>query len=234
MRTPPRSSLVFGALAVVSGLAAVWLMQSWAARIERARPDGGSPRTVVVAALDLARGTAITTDDLTTRTLPSAFAPPGSMTDVDALVGRTLAADVPSGEAVTPARLAGTAVGPVAAIVPADQRAYLMASGLPPGAVRPGDRIDVLATFGGGRSHVETVAEGLEVARTLAPRAGSPLPAATTTGSSGGDTLVLLVDPDTAERLAYAAAFAKLTVIVAPPLTASASPAPSVAPDAQP
>jgi pilus assembly protein CpaB len=217
--------MVFGGLAVVSGLAAVWLMQSWAARIERARPDGGSPRAVVVAALDLTRGTALTPDDLTTRTLPSAFAPPGSVTDVDALVGRTLAADVPSGEAVTPARLAGTAVGPVAALVPADRRAYLMASGLPPAAVRPGDRVDVLATFGGGRSHVETVAEGLEIARTLAGKAA--LPSVATTGSSGGDTLVLLVDTDTAQRLAFAAAFAKLTVIVAPPLTASASSLPS-------
>jgi pilus assembly protein CpaB len=234
MRMPPRSSLLFGTLAVVSALIAVWLMQAWAAGVERARPDGGSPRELVVAALDLSRGEVLTTEDIATRTLPANFAPPGAVADPAAIVGRTLAADVVAGEALTPARLVGTVAGPVAALVPVDRRAYLMPSGLPPGSVRPGDRVDVLATFGGGRSHVETVAEGLEVAYALKAR-GATTPTTSATGSSGGDTLVLLVDPDTAERLAYANAFAKLTVTVEPPSEAGpGSAAPPSTPSAAP
>jgi Flp pilus assembly protein CpaB len=77
--------------------------------------------------------------------------------------------------------------------------------------VRPGDRVDVLATYGGERPHTETVASGLEVLRVMSPA---------TSGAVGGGaevpSLVLLVSPLDAERLAYAKAFADLTVSIAP------------------
>jgi hypothetical protein len=70
--------------------------------------------------------------------------------------------------------------------------------------------VDVLATFGGQHPYTETAATGLEVLSVL--DAGGGLAGS---GTDQGPTLVLLVTPDAAERLAYAKAFADLTVTVA-------------------
>jgi Flp pilus assembly protein CpaB len=94
------------------------------------------------------------------------------------------------------------------------------------GAVRAGDHVDVLGTFGAGgagQPHTETVAEGLEVLFVL----GSGEPG----DQSGGDlsldvsgagagsavTLIVLVAPYQEEKLAFARAFANLEVAIAPP-----------------
>jgi len=82
---------------------------------------------------------------------------------------------------------------------------------MPAGSVRAGDRVDVLATFGGQRPYTDTVATGLEVLTVLAAEKG----AFTASGADLGPALVLLVTPDAAERLAYATAFADLTVTIA-------------------
>ena len=83
-------------------------------------------------------------------------------------------------------------------------------STLPPGSVVPGDRIDVLAMFGGRSPHTEVVATQIEVARIL--------PASSETGADA-DALVVVVDPTLASRFAYAMAFATITVAVRGPLT---------------
>jgi Flp pilus assembly protein CpaB len=82
---------------------------------------------------------------------------------------------------------------------------------MPAGSVRPGDRVDVLATFGGQRPYTETVATGLEVLSVLATDDA----AFAASGAEVGPTLVLLVTPDAAERLAYAKAFADLAITIA-------------------
>jgi hypothetical protein len=71
--------------------------------------------------------------------------------------------------------------------------------------------VDVLATFGGPRPYTDTVASGLEVLSVLDADEGT-----FAAGGSGGPSLVLLVGPEVAEELAYAAAFADLAVAVAP------------------
>jgi Flp pilus assembly protein CpaB len=116
-----------------------------------------------------------------------------------------------SGEALTQSRLAAPRSGPVAAIVPPGLRAFVVATDVPPEAVAAGDRVDVLATFGGGRPHTETVSTGLEVLSVL----GSGQTDALSGAPSDAPRLVLLVSPDTAERLAYAAAFGDLSVTIA-------------------
>jgi Flp pilus assembly protein CpaB len=83
---------------------------------------------------------------------------------------------------------------------------------MPAGEVHAGDRVDVLATFGGPHPHSETVASGLEVLMVLeGDEGGSAL-----SGSSEGPSLVLLVDPDVAERLAYAASFGTFSISIDP------------------
>jgi pilus assembly protein CpaB len=205
------ASRLFALLAVASGIAAFAIVREYAARLEALRPVVGQPMPVVVAAADLTRGTTIGASMVRVAPLPSTLAPPGSFPDATELEGRVLLTDVAEGEAITRTRLAARSAGPVAALVEPGLRAAVVDSGFPAGAVRPGDRVDVLATYGGERPHTETVASGLEVLRVMTSSPTSPV-------GSGSDvpSLVLLVSPLDAERLAYAKAFADLTVSIAP------------------
>jgi pilus assembly protein CpaB len=204
------ASRLFALLAVASGVAAFAIVHGYASRLEALRPVVGRPVPVVIAAADLARGASIGGSMLRVASLPSTLAPPGSFPDATELEGRVLLTDVTEGEAITRTRLAARSIGPVAALVEPGLRAAVVDSGLPRAAVRPGDRVDVLATYGGERPHTETVASGLEVLRVMAPSPSS-------IAGSGSETpsLVLLVSPLDAERLAYAKAFADLDVSIA-------------------
>jgi Flp pilus assembly protein CpaB len=216
-RKIPTSSLVFLSLSVVAGLSALLVMQGYAHRIEAARPDVGRPVKVVVAVAGITRGSIVTPDMVRDDQIPSMFVPPGAVPAVDDVVGRVVSADLAAGDVLTRTRLAGTQAGPVAALVPSGLRAFLIPSSLPPDAVRAGDRVDVLAAFEGGRPHVETVADGVEVSQVMAPSAGGGVGGVAGVDATTGPSLVLLVDPDTAASLAYAVTFAKLAVAIEPP-----------------
>jgi Flp pilus assembly protein CpaB len=205
----PTAAKVYLALAILGGIAAFALVRGYAARLEELRPALGDPRSVVVATRDIARGSELTHDALEIRKVPSTFVPPGSVS-LDAAIGRIVTSDLAEGEAVTETRLAERGTGRLAALVPAGLRAVTIEAVVPPGAVAPGDRVDVLATFGDGAPHVETVAEGLEVLLVVRPPGGG-------LGASGaaGSQLVLLTAPDVAERLAFARSFAELSVAIA-------------------
>jgi Flp pilus assembly protein CpaB len=209
-----RRSKALAALAVVAGSSAFLLVDAYAARLEALRPVAGGPVPVVVAVRPLARGTALGPDDLRVERVPSAFAPPGRFGTTEALQGRVLVSDLDEGEAVTATRL-GVAGGPVASLVPDGLRAFPIRPGPSAAAVRAGDRVDVLATFGGPRPYTDTVATGLEVLVVLEPDEG-----AFAAGGPGGPSLVLLVGPEVAEELAYATAFADLAVAIAPATSA--------------
>ena len=205
------ASSLFALLAVASGVAAFAIVRGYASRLDALRPVVGRPVPVVLAAADLTRGTSIGASMLRAAPLPSTLAPPGSFPDLTELEGRVLLTDVMEGEAITRTRLAARSVGPVAALVDPGLRAAVVDSGFPPGAVRPGDRVDVLATYGGERPHTETVASELKVLRVM-----SPSPSGAVGSGTGAPSLVLLVTSLDAERLAYAQAFADLAVSIAP------------------
>ncbi len=207
------ASKAFGVLAVASAAAAFLLVRGYVARLEALRPAVGSPVPVLVAVTDLSRGTTLSASMLREEDLPSAFAPPGALADTAGVEGRTLVSDLAEGEVLTRTRLGTEGAGPVAALVPPGLRAFAVPASLPPGAVRPGDLVDVLATFGGGRPHTETVATGLEVLMVLGAEANGEITAVAGTDGAG-PSLVLLVSPDQAERLAYALAFADLSVSI--------------------
>jgi Flp pilus assembly protein CpaB len=168
--------------------------------------------------MDLARGTALSDEMLHTSTVPEEFVPPGAVGDAASVVGRVLAADVDAGEILTRSRLAGSEIGPVAALVPDGLRAVVVPSGVPPGTLRAGDRVEVYATYGGGRPHTELVASELEVVRILTEdAAGAGGIGGTTTTGDTGVSVVLLVDGDAAARLAYARAFGQLQIAILGP-----------------
>jgi Flp pilus assembly protein CpaB len=199
------------ALAVVSGGAAFALVRGYEAEIERLRPAVGPAVPVVVAATPIARASAIPAGAVEVRGIPSGFAPPGRFGDPRRVVGRTALTALEPGEPVTRTRLAPPG-GPIAAVVPPGTVGFTVHVDVPVQAVRPGDLVDVLATFGGGRPHTETVAEAVDVLLVLA---GGSISTSALEGSST-PTLVLAATPDLSERLAYASAFATLSVAVRP------------------
>ena len=203
--------------AVVLGALAFVVVRGYQDRVEALHPAVGPPVNIVTAATDLARGTALSDEMLLTSTVPEEFVPPGAVRDIATVVGRVLTADIQAGEILTGSRLAATTVGPVAALVPESLRALVVPSGAPAGTIRAGDRIEVYATYGGGRPHTELVATDLEVVRVLA---GGTSSGSGVGGASTGDpgvALVLVVDADTASRLAYARAFGQLQVAILGP-----------------
>ena len=204
----PARSKAFAVLALAAGAGSFTLVRGYAAEIEALRP--GDPTAVVVATEPLERGTVLTEDALRVDRVPDAYAPPGAFGSVADAAGRTLVADLAEGEAVTRTRVGGEG-GPVAAQLESGLRAFVVNAGVPAGVLRPGDLVDVIATFGGPRPYSETVGSGLEVLSIVEDEDGT-----FEAGGANGPSLVLLVTPDVAERLAHAAAFGEISVSVGP------------------
>ena len=210
----PLASKILAVLGVLAGALAFVVIRGYQQRVEALHPAVGPLVTVVVAAGDLGRGSLVGDDMLRTASIPEAFVPPGAVRDAAAVTGRVLTADIDAGEILTRSRLAGPRVGPVAALVPEGLRAVVVPSGVPPGTLRAGDRVEVYATYGGGQPHTELVASGVEVVRILTEGStGGGIGGVTPTAGEGVD-LVLLVEATTAEQLAYARAFAQLQVAI--------------------
>jgi pilus assembly protein CpaB len=206
------ASKVWAALAIVFGFAAFVLVHGYTQRVQALAPALGRPVPVLVASHDLARGTRLSEDVLRRVTVPAKFEPPGAMSNPKSADGRVLLAGLAEGEPLTVTRLAPARAGPIAALVPEGFRALSVPVELPAGSVHPGDRVDLLATFASGRHHVETVATALEVLLVLSSTdAGGGV-----ADTSGSDlrTLVVLATPGQAESLAYAKAFAAVSVLI--------------------
>jgi pilus assembly protein CpaB len=221
-RKLPRSSFVLLSASVASALSAALVMRAYAHRLDVARPDGGPPIAVVAAVAHVPRGSVLTETVLEVVTLPSRFAPPGAVRDLARATGRIVVTDIAAGEVVTQLRLAASRSGPTASLVGAGLRAVEIPVASAVG-VRPGDLVDVIATFGGGGAHTEVAGEAIEVlavdraGRGGGGGGGAPPPPPPTAPTQGGIGLVLLVSPTDAERLAFASAFATLSVAVRGP-----------------
>jgi Flp pilus assembly protein CpaB len=208
----PTASKVYLVLAVASGLVAFGLSNGYARRLQAAHPQIGEPVPVVVASVDVARGGTLTASQLGVRRIPSTFAPPGAFGAINDVAGRAAVADIAAGEAVTRTRVSAPGAGPVAGLVPPGLVAVSIDAGVPRGTVRRGDRVAVLATYGGGHPHTETVASDIEVLMVLDPASSGGLSPAV--GEAASTQLVVLVSPDVAESLAYAIAFGTLAVAI--------------------
>jgi pilus assembly protein CpaB len=198
----PRSPLHTARRALAGLLAAAALVLALRPAPAPAAAEAPATVPVVVAAADLAPGAVLTAGDLIVARYPAALRPTGAAPDPAPLVGATLAGGVRSGEPLTDAAVVGAGLtaqlarGQVAVPVrPAD----LAVSGL----IRPGDRVDVLAT-----------PPGAERAEVVAP--GALVLAAPGPDDADDGLLLLAVDDTTAAHLAAAATTATLTLSLPP------------------
>ena len=165
---------------------------------------------VVVAAADLAAGAVLGVGDLTLATLPAAAVPDGVVAQVDQVAGEVLAGPLRRGEPVTDVRVVGPGLwsqvpaGQVAAPV---RLADLAVATL----LRPGDRVDVLATAADAGA-AEVVAAGALVVSTSPAETPDP-----PSGDRDAGLIVLAVPAGTAARLAAAATNSTLTVTLGRP-----------------
>ena len=132
-RTLVARRVAAGALVVLAAVAAL-----------RSDPDGDQT-DIVVAARDLSPGIELTATDVRLEKRTAASVPDGSQSSVDAVVGSTLAGPARRGEVITDVRLLGprlaeSAVGPGARIVPLHLADTALLD-----LTRPGDVVDVLA-----------------------------------------------------------------------------------------
>jgi pilus assembly protein CpaB len=199
----------------VLGGAAFLLVRGYAARVDALAPAIGPSVPVVTAARDLQLGTTLDAEMLELVEMPSAYAPPRALRTLDAAVGRTLQSDVATGEPLTQTRLGEEHAGPIAALVPTGLRAVTVAVSETSG-IAAGDHVDVLATFGGGQPHTETPASDVDVIRVTGGTSGAAF-----SGNAGDSTatgsITVLVSPSDAESLAYASAFATISVAILSP-----------------
>lgn len=174
-------------------------------------PAAAAPATtpVVVAATDLPAGAQLTADDLGTAAWPPDVVPTGAAPDPEPLAGRVLAAPVRRGEPLTDARLVGPGLwsqvpsGEVAAPV---RLADLAVAAL----LRPGDRVDVLATVDGAGTEVVA-------SRALVLAVPGDVPDGPVPSPGGAGLLVLAVPAEVAGGLATATTLGTLTVTLGPP-----------------
>jgi Flp pilus assembly protein CpaB len=171
------------------------------------RPDSDEDsRQVVVAARDLSPGAALTVDDVRLEKLPAATLPDGSQADVNAVAGSTLAGPARRGEVITDVRLLGSrlaesAAGPDARIVPLHPADSALVD-----LVRPGDVIDVLAASNAGP---DTGPGGDSTARPRVVAVGATVvlvSAKAKAQTAGNDRVVLVALPAGAANALAAAA----------------------------
>lgn len=106
-------------------------------------------RKVVVAAHDLSSGESLSAADLTLRSQPAVSVPDGAISNIEDLIGATLAGPSRRGEVLTDSRVLGSrltalSAGPDARVVPIHLADSAVAD-----LIRPGDVVDVLGAAAG-------------------------------------------------------------------------------------
>lgn len=161
---------------------------------------------VVVTTRDLSPGTELTGEDVVLETRTASTIPDGSSVDIDSVVGATLAGPARRGEVVTDVRLLGprlaeSAAGPDARIVPLPLADPALVD-----LVRPGDVVDIVAAPASTDAATE--------ARLIATDAVVVLVSAKENGvAAGGGRVVLVALPAAAAKTVAGAALVQAVTL---------------------
>jgi Flp pilus assembly protein CpaB len=222
LRRSPRA-LALRAAALVVAVVTAAVVASDLASLHRRAGDLGPERDAVVATRDLAVGDTLEGADLAVRHIHESQLPAGVLHGTGAAVHRVVTVPVLHGSFVLGGDLALRHRTGLDGIVPEGMRAIrvTVTGALRP---RPGAAVDVLASFD-SRS-----ADAASASRTTVVVAAGVRVLGTDTRVSGGTgrgdalAVTLLVDRDTAERLADAQVNGVLNLALVPPEEAASSP----------
>ena len=216
-----RQTLIALTVAIVLGLAAVWIANSFLTNRERLAYNGATTK-VAVAAAPLAYGTDITPDKVRFVDYPNSSIPPGAFTNGNQLIpqGKKRIALVPIAlnEPILPDKISGIGEGAsIAALLPDGMRAASVrindVSGVA-GFVQPNDSVDVLITRTPAGESGQVTDVLLQNARVIAidqqakNADGSP---------KVGRSATLEVNPLDAQKLALAQEIGTLSLVLRKP-----------------
>lgn len=195
-------------LAVVLGLAASGVVFFYLNQQSAANVTARQTRPVVVAASDLTFGTKLERNLLKVVNYPKDSVPPGAYTSLDSVVGQTTKIFLAEKEPVLMSKLS-TIGGGLSMMVRPNMRASSITVNLVSsvsGFVVPGDRVDILVTVdrnsGGSQSATtRTILQNIEV---LAAGVKTEQKDQQNKPNTELQTVTLLVDPPSAERMALA------------------------------
>jgi Flp pilus assembly protein CpaB len=141
LRPPPARLVAVAVLAATAGL----LVHRTTSAAEDVTARLGATSTVAVARHELAPGDEVGPGDVVLVPRPVAHLPDGAVTDDPS--GRTVAEGIEGGEVVVSRRLSGEGRTGPTALVPEGWRALAVPVVDAPVPARPGDRVDVVASF---------------------------------------------------------------------------------------
>ncbi|MBI4476847.1 MAG: Flp pilus assembly protein CpaB [Acidobacteria bacterium] len=190
-------------------------------------------QAVVVAATDLALGTALRRSDLRVVNWPVAHLPEGAFSRIEELEGRGLVVAMVKNEVILDAKLAAKEAGAgLPPIIPAGMRALSVrvneVIGVA-GYVLPGTRVDVVATASPTDKKVDTTSK-VVLANVQVLTAGTRLEKEGDGKPTSVNVVTLLVTPEQAERLALASTEGKIQLALRNPLDDGAPPTPGIKP----
>ncbi len=195
-------------LAVVLGLAASAVVFFYLNQQSAANVTARQTRPVVVASADLTFGTKLERNLLKVVNYPKDSVPPGAYTSLDSVVGQTTKIFLAEKEPVLMSKLS-TIGGGLSMMVRPNLRASSVTVNLVSsvsGFVVPGDRVDILVTIdrnSGGTQNAttRTILQNIEV---LAAGVKTEQKDQQNKPNTELQTITLLVDPNSAERMALA------------------------------
>jgi pilus assembly protein CpaB len=216
-----RQTLIALGVAVLLGLLAVFLANSFLSKTQKAAYRGGTTK-VAVASAPLGYGTAITPDKVRFVDYPNTSIPPGAFTSEAQLLpaGKKRVALLPIAvnEPILPAKISKEGEGAsMSSLLPDGMRAATVrindVSGVA-GFIQPNDSVDVLITRtppGGGEEVTDVLLQNIHVlamGRVAKDQNGQPIPARTAT---------LEVAPIDAQKLALGEAAGSLSLVLRKP-----------------
>jgi len=195
-------------LAVVLGLAASGVVFFYLNQQSAANVTARQTRPVVVASADLTFGTKLERNLLKVVNYPKDSVPPGAYTSLDSVVGQTTKIFLAEKEPVLMSKLS-TIGGGLSMMVRPNLRASSITVNLVSsvsGFVVPGDRVDILVTIdrmtgGSQNATTRTILQNIEV---LAAGVKTEQKDQQNKPNTELQTVTLLVDPPSAERMALA------------------------------
>ena len=195
-------------LAVVLGLAASAVIFFYLNQQSAANVTARQTRPVVVASADLTFGTKLERNLLKVVNYPKDSVPPGAYTSLDSVVGQTTKIFLAEKEPVLMSKLS-TIGGGLSMMVRPNLRASSVTVNLVSsvsGFVVPGDRVDILVTIDrtGGGSQSATTRTILQNIEVLAAGVKTEQKDQQNKPNTDLQTVTLLVDPPSAERMALA------------------------------
>jgi len=208
-------SLMLLGIAIIVALITSLLIYGYLQRKGRPQERVIETQPVVVAAVDLSWGTALTNEMLKKVDFLKGSLTGGYFSDPSSLVGRVLIYPAKVNEPIFESRLAPMSdkTGGVAAVITPKKRAVAVkvdkVIGVS-GYIHPGNRVDVLITLGTGKTYAPVTKTVLENVLVLAVGSETKERKGFEEKSSPTDVITLEVTPEEAEKLALAATEGKL------------------------